>query len=318
MIKKIYNSSNKIIGTVDINFNEIIIHHNKLPDLVINDPELVSFSNNPIYNDDIIIKMFDVFYLTIGEIAALSNVLYHRANKWIKTLPVKTGMNSGRRGSSFGKIFSPKRRRHIAESRKKYFDNGGQPSNYERTPEICAKIKLGIQKAIKDGRLDESANARKGWENNKYQKVNFKRGIGCYMYSNKNKKRLFIRSLLELQYAILLEEDPNIQGYLYEPFQIKCDNGSFYTPDFQIGSQIKELKSYNFIYKQGGEIQKKFEYKVDQARKYCKEHNLQYEVIYDKDINFDSKRFKQILRSSDYIVKYQIEFLQPERVRLQK
>jgi len=316
MIKKIYNSSNKIIGDVEINFNEVIIHHDKLPDLIINDPEIVSFSNNPIYNDDIIIKMFDDFYLTIGEIAALSNVLYHRANKWIKTLPVKTGKSAGRRGPSFGKIFSPERRRHIAEGRKRYFDNGGQPSNYKRTPEIREKIKLGVQQAINDGRLDESSNARKGWENNKFQNVNFKRGIGCYIYSIKNKKRLFLRSLLELQYAISLEEDPNIKEYLYEPFKIKCDNGSLYTPNFQINSQIKELKSYNFIYKQGEEIQKNFEYKVEQARKYCEEHNLQYEVIYDKDINFDSKRFKQILRNSDYITKYQIEFLQPERIRL--
>ena len=77
-----------------------------------------------------------------------------------------------------------------------------------------------------------------------------------------------------------------------------------------------ELKSYNFVYKQGGSIQEKFEYKCNQGKKYCLENGLNYIVIFDRDLGFDGDVFKHILKESDYIKKYNIEFLQPERVWL--
>ena len=184
--------------------------------------------------------------------------------------------------------------------------------------EIKEKIRQGVKKAIDEGRLNESSNAKKGWINQKFANINFKRGIGGYITSHKIHKRFFFRSLLELCYIIMLEEDPEIISYNYEPFQITCDDGSLYTPDFQIGNDIIELKSYSFIYKQKGEIQEKFEYKKSQAEKYCAEHELNYKVIFDIDIGFDSKRFKHVLKETNYIQKYNIEFLQTDRVRLQK
>ena len=113
---------------------------------------------------------------------------------------------------------------------------------------------------------------------------------------------------------LLLEEDINIKSYSYEAVKIKCDNGHIYTPDIQIDNTIIELKSYKYIHSSDN-ILNSFNYKKQQAEYYCSQNNLQYKVIFDMDIGFDSARFKRHLANNpDIVNKYQIIFNQPERM----
>lgn len=123
--------------------------------------------------------------------------------------------------------------------------------------------------------------------------------------------------MFELYYFLILEQDDVVLKYKYEPFVIHCDDGTQYRPDLQVGSDVIELKSYDYIYKQGGEIQKRFEYKRDQGIKYCEKKGLSYRVIFDKDYNFKTNIYKHWLQEhKDIIKKYNIRFNEPRRVGL--
>lgn len=316
MERNIYNSSGKVIGHIIFNVDDIIICHNKLPNLHIVDPYIIQsiYQNN--FSKEVLLVLWNEYTLTIGEIACLMDVIYSRANRLIKNSGYLEINKKGRRNGSFSKVFSDSRKQRMNTNRLKAMkQNGTKTGVYERTPEIKAKISLGVKKAIERGELNEQKNARQGWLNGKFANVNFKRGIGGYFTSIKTHQRFFFRSLLELAYLLILEEDANVETYVYEPFHIICDNGTSYTPDFLINNKlIVEIKSYKFIYKQGGEIQNKFEYKITQAKKYCEEHGYEYKVVFDEDIGFNYKSLKHKLKETNIIQMYSIEFLQPERV----
>lgn len=320
MQRKIYNSSNKIIGSVEISNDSISITRTRsVLNLVITDAEIVSWSIQGGYVAHIIKRLYDDFYLTTGEIAALGNVLYHRANKWVKECGAVGGNCEGRRNSSFRREFSEKRINAINAGRRAFFDNGGKIPQYVRTPEIREKISKGVKAAQKEGRLpDPREVARQAWVNGKFAKTNFKRGIGGFVYSAKNQKRIFFRSLFELAYIIMLEKDPSVTSYIYEPFHIKCDDGSSYTPDFLVNQDVIELKSKKFLSLQGEGYQKRFVYKCEQAQKFCALNGYKYKLVYDTDFGFDSRRFKHEIQDNNYINLYHISFFQPERVRLSK
>lgn len=312
--RNIYNSSGKIRGKITVDDKAITVELRNKPELKIFDKSILCECGKREFNEDIIVKLYDEYTLTISEIAAILDVHYCRCNKWIKLCNVTTKKCSGRRNSSYGAVFSESRRQKLSKSsteriyRTKLWE-------YERTPEVRKKASEGVKKAYARGDLDGRRNAQLGWINGKFDGVNFKRGIGGYFVSQKIGKRFFFRSLLELKYLIMLETDDSIISYVYEPFRIHCDDGTIYTPDLLINDKIVvEIKSYNFVYKQGGKIQERFEYKVEQAKKYCLERDLEFMVVFDKDIGFDSETMKHYLRESDVVHKYKIEFLQPERV----
>jgi len=324
MIKKVYNSSGKQIGSIEVLPEKIIVLDFKKAgnNLQITDPEIVAWAQNPTKDDHIILRLFDEFFLKIGEIAALCGVLYHRANKWCLELPYKTGKKSGRRNSSYGIVFSPERCAHIKKGINDQFQQlkaqGKKKATYVRTPEIRKKISDSVKKAQREGRLPSPREVgKRGWLKGSYDHTDFKRGIAGFIYSIKNKKDVFFRSLFELFYFLKLEEDDNVASYRYEPFVIRCDDGSTYRPDIRVDKDIIELKSYNYIYKQGGKIQERFEYKVEQAKKYCSSRGLNYRVIYDKDYGFKTDVYKHWLRDHrEVLQKFNIRFLQPERVGL--
>lgn len=318
MIKNnVFTSAGKVIGEVILDDGIIKVNNFKKPPIIeISDKKIISIFNSKIVNVDIALELYNDYNLLVGEIAAIFGVFYSHLFHKIRHLK-KASPKEGRRNSSYSRKFSDKHCKAISIGNKEHYVKYGPRKNeYERTPEIREKIRRGVKKAVEEGRLDESANSRKGWKNGKFNNVNFKKGIGGYITSKKINKRFFFRSLLELYYIInYLEYNNSVITYDYEPFQIKCGNGSLYTPDFIINNKyVKELKSYKFIYKQGGEIQRKFEYKKSQAEDYCKKHNLEYEVIFDKDINFKSDVFKHELKDLKYVEEFKIEFLQPERV----
>lgn len=315
MIKNIYNSSGKIIGNCEFSSDCIIVNNTKKPQLVIKDAAVLSSSLSRNVDVDVVKYLYDDLTLTIGEIACIFDVHYHQANRWIKSIEVKTSQHSGRRNASCGAVFTKSRCSNISSGIKRYYSNGGVYHGYERTKEIREKVSNGLKEYFKDNPQDGIAQ-RNAWANGKYSNTNFKRGIGGYFTSPKIHKRFFFRSLLELYYLVnYLEENDDVETYDYEPGGITCDNGTIYIPDFIVNKNtVVEIKSYKFVYAQGGEIQRKFEYKCEQAKKYCDERGLTFKVVFDKDIDFKYDVLKHQLKEGKYIQKYNIEFLQPERV----
>ena len=318
--KPIYNSSGKVVGQIEKTNQSIVVNNNKKPLFLITDKRVVSLFEAKEITDEDIIYLWDEYILNIGEIAAIVGVEYSNINKRIKKLSPKTPNKFGRRNSSYGATFSEERKKNISEGEKRaYKENGFYAGRYERTKEIREKTSLGVKAAYERGDLDGAKNARKGWGLGKFSNVNFKRGIGGYITSQKTNRRFFFRSLLELCFILKLEKDDSVYWYEYEPFYIECDDGSLYTPDFLINDKyLVELKSYGFIYKQKGKIQSDFEKKCKNGEKYAEANNMVFMVIFDKDIGFDSAVYKHIIRESKDLDTYNIEFLQPERVWSEK
>lgn len=133
-------------------------------------------------------------------------------------------------------------------------------------------------------------------------------GIHGYFYSIKNNKKFYYRSLLELFYLIKIEEDPTIQTFQIEPFQIPLDGIHHYTPDFLLNNQhIKELKPSNHL--KYIKENKRFELEIKSAQEYANKNNMTFELIYDTDLNYDTKKFKRwLLSHSEVIDLYQITF----------
>lgn len=307
MIRTIKNSAGKEIGEVVINKDRILIKNISKPEYVLIDEAINNSIGLPL-QDELLIKLYDEYYLTIGEIAAIYDVTYSNINKRIKN-KVTTNKAAGRRNSSYGKKFSETRRQNIASSLK-----GKKPKGYIRTPEIKQKISSSLKKYFQQHPQDPTPH-RLNWANGKYDNVIFHRGVGGRFFSLKNNKFFVFRSLFELYYSLKLEEDLNVLQYEYEPFHIKCDNGMIYTPDFLINKvKVIELKSKRFI-EHNKEIKSKFEYKKQQGEKFCNKNHLIYEVLYDEDLGYDSRRMKNFIRNNPEIVKkYQISFVQPDRV----
>ena len=317
-MRNILNSSGKVIGYTDIINNKVIIHNNNKPELIIEEEEILKAILTKDRNDIIIKKMYDKYFLTIGEIASLYNVCYSNINKQIRNIKVETTKNQGRRNSSYGKNFSQERRNNISEALKKGYKDGTiKPVKpYKRTPEIRQKISKSLKEYFKEHPQDPTPHIN-NWKNGIYDNVDFHIGIGGKFYSYKNLQEFHFRSLLELFYCLILEKDNNIINYSYEPMKIKCDNGHIYTPDLLINnSTLIELKSKKYINNVKG-VMEKVLYKKEQAEKYCANHNLIYKIIYDEDINFDSRNFKRYLNNNPQIVEYyKIVFNQPERMVL--
>ena len=68
---EIKNSSNKIIGELAITEDKIFINNFSKPLLIIEDKELISQIINKNRSNEILLILYNEYYLTIGEIAAL-------------------------------------------------------------------------------------------------------------------------------------------------------------------------------------------------------------------------------------------------------
>lgn len=312
MKRYIFNSSKKIVGEISFSPNKINIHHYKKPLLEITDISII----NKIYqgeDEQTLQKLYDDYTLLVSEVACLYNISYTRANKWFKSLPLKTTAKAGRRNSSYGKIFSKQRIQKIVNGRK---DDRKQRKGCSISKEQCLKISQTLKKKHKNGEIKINRDKiREAWKQGRYENVDFGHGIGGYITSKKIKKRFFFRSLLELKYILLLEKNNAIFYYKYEKLKIPCNDGSYYTPDFIINNiNVIELKSKKYIFS-NETIYKRFIYKKQQAEEYCNNNNLNYKVVFDEDIGFESKKMKRFLVNNPELIKeYQITFINPERV----
>lgn len=311
----IKNSNNKIIGFTEITNDQIMIHNNKKPELCISDKEIIEAIKNKDRSDIIIKKLYDEYYLNIGEIASLYDVCYSNINKQTRQIAFQTSPKAGRRNRSFGKQQSDETKKKISDNIKDGYNTGRiKKSSYERTPEIKEKISNSLKEYFKENPQNPLPHIE-NWKNGVYDKVDFHIGIGGTFYSIKNLKKLRFRSLLELCYFLKIEEDDDIKKYSYEPIKILCDNGHIYIPDVLVNDyQLIELKSLKWVNSIKGQ-KEKVQYKKEQAEKYCSNHNLVYKIIYDEEIDFKSSKFKRHLKNNPQIIdKYNIIFNQPERM----
>lgn len=305
---EVKNSSGKISGTIMKNEQGYIITNNNKPELLITDKDVIQAIENK--NVDIIVYLYDELQLTIGEIAALYNVCYSNMNRKIKTLPITTNASTGRRNSSYGQIFSQQRKDNIS--------NGGKGKHnrkpYKMTEEIKKKISNSLKKYYSTHEVSQETRQKlsQAWVDGKYENSSMGRGINGYFFSIKNNKQFFFRSLLELYYCLFLEENERVINYNLEPFQIPIDKIHHYTPDILINnSYLIELKSYKYV--KNVENQERFIKEQEAAKTYCASHNLEYEVVYDKDIDFDTRNFKRYLKANpDVISKYHISFVKED------
>lgn len=315
MKRDIKNSSNKKVGECEIISNKIIIRNALKPVLVIEDSRILVDSIIQEPSESLFLVLFDEYQLTVAEAAAIMGFSYAKTNKWFHSIPRVSGLHAGRRNSSYGKTFTKERKENMVKGRT---DDHRQLAGQAKSMLVKNKISETLKQKYASGILVQNPNPhRQNWVNGKYSHVDFKRGIGGHFFSPKLQKKVFFRSLLELCFFIKIEEDVTIETYAYESVHIQCSDGSIYTPDFLIGDRLIELKSFNYIQKAGKEIQKRFEYKKEQAKAYCQKNHLHFQIIWDTDLNFDSKRMKrEIQNNPSLITQYQIQFTNPNRVGL--
>lgn len=309
MINQIKNSNNKITGNTVIETNKIVIDNIGKPILEINDCFILKSVKEKDISKEILIYLYNNLTLTIGEIASLYGVCYSNINKKLKSIPEIKFNKCGRRNRAYGKKVSKEQSAKMSTALK-----GRAATYYERTPEIREKISNSLKEYYSKHPQNPLPHI-KNWQEGKYKNVDFKIGIGGKFYSIKMNKNFCFRSLLELYYLLKLEQDPAVICYNYEPFVIKMDNGHNYTPDFLLNNKtVVELKSKKYVNKVSG-VKDKVLYKQSQAKKYCSQNNLEYKIIYDEDIGFESRKMKKFINENlELVNKYHIVFNNPSRV----
>ena len=146
LVKEAKGSNGKIIGTVEISDDFIIVEKYNKPKVEIKDIEIVDSVKKQDINFAVV--LYDKYELCIGEIAALYNMPYCRMNKIILSQNPQTGKSCGRRNPSYHTVFSEERRRKIGESTK-----GRKPTKYERTPEIRRQISETLKRKYASGEI---------------------------------------------------------------------------------------------------------------------------------------------------------------------
>ncbi len=113
------------------------------------------------------------------------------------------------------------------------------------------------------------------------------------LFTRKNLVDGFVEfeSLLEEGLYQLLDHDPNCIDMESQPLEIPNENGNNYTPDvwakFKDGKQfIFDVKHTEFLesLKDDKEKREKWEIRVKRVKKYCKKHNLLYEIVTNSEI----------------------------------
>ena len=285
----IKNSSGKKIGETEIKDNKIIIDNFSKPLLIIED-DIEILKKIEEKDETGFEVLFNKYNLLIGEIASLYHMTYNTVRKHMISQGINTKSKAGRRNSSYGQEFSEERKKKIGEK-----SRGRKIPAYERTPEIRNKISESLKNYYKENPVSEEVKQKlsDAWKRGCYENSPMGRGYNGYFYSIKNKKDFFFRSLLELSYFLKMEQDNDIEFYSVEPFQIKLPDNHHYTPDVLINGEILvELKPKRHL---NYEDKKRWELEIFGAKEYCKNHNLNFKIIYDEDIGFESRQFKRWL-----------------------
>lgn len=309
MIQKIKNSSGKVTGQITITDDKIIINNMTKPTLIINDKTIIQSIKQKELQEDIIKTLYDDYTLTIGEIAAIYNRCYSNINRFLREVLKIKQNKKGRRNRAYGKSISKEQSQKMSKALK-----GRKAPVYIRTDETKKKISDSLKEYYKNHKQNPNPHIQ-NWKNGVYDNVDFHIGIAGHFTSIKINKIIRFRSLLELYYLLLIEEDNNITTFEYEPFHIDMKNGRSYMPDFLIDNKIVvELKSKKYV-ERVSNVKEELKYKIEQAKLYCEKKNLLYQIIYDEDIGFNTKKMKYYIKNHPELVrKYNITFIDPSRM----
>lgn len=295
----IRNANYKITGKITFEENRIIIENLEKPVLIIDDMDLIRRAQAK--DKAAYVELYDKYFLTFGEIAAIVGYSYQWVWRQIQGLEFKTSGSQGRRNASYGVVFSEERRRRISES-----TVGRVSPPYERTPEMKKKISETLKRKYKTGELRVNAEAiAEAWQQGKYDTASMGKGYSGWFYSHKMQRDFHFRSFLELKFLLLIEENQEVEFYEGEPFRIIYNGFHHYTPDFLInGKYLIELKPKKHLLYTSKEV---FEAKVKAAKEYCEENNLAFRLIYDQDIDFKTHDFcRFLINNPDVIRQYNI------------
>ena len=296
----IKNSSGKIIGKIEKTEEGYLIINPPKPNLLIDDVELVNKIDNG--DESAFETLWNDYTLLIGEIAALYGKIYATTRKHLQRMGIDTNSHAGRRNSSYGREFSEERKKKIGEK-----SRGRKIPQYERTPEIREKISLGLKKYFSENEVSTETRQKlsDAWARGCYNHSPMGKGYSGYFYSPKNNLDFYFRSFLELAYLLVLEKEESVQYYEVEPFKIRLENNHFYTPDVLTnGKLLIELKPSKHL---SYEDKERWDLEQRGIEKFCSEHNYDYTIVYDKDIEFDSARFKRwYLNNQDELTQYNI------------
>lgn len=297
---EIKNSSGKIIGNIEEKDGGYWIINSKKPELFIDDKDLIDKIKNK--DESAFPILWNEYTLLIGEIAALYGMVYSTVRKHLQKMGINTNSHAGRRNSSYGQEFTEERKRKIGEK-----SRGRKITPYERTGEIKEKISHSLKKYYSEHEVSQETRQKlsDAWARGCYDNSPMGRGYSGYIYSIKNNTDFYFRSFLELAYLLILEKEESVQYYEVEPFKIRLSNSHFYIPDVLINGQLLiELKPSNHL---NYENKERWELEQSGIKKFCAEHNYDYEVIYDDHIGFDSVQFKRwYLNNQDELTQYNI------------
>ena len=313
-MRAVKTANGKQCGCVDNISEGFIVISDTKPSVEIKNAEIVKDISNKNY--DCIKRLYNEYELTVGEIAALFEVSYQTMYKRMKEAGYDTSSKKGRRNSSFGVHFSEQRKKNIS------IGNSGKTAHiveYERTPEIRQKISKSLKRGYESGAIIvNSEGISRAWASGRYRNATMGRGIQGYFHSSKTPRSngdIYFRSLLELCFLIKAEESDEVVSIINEPVHIRLSDHEIYIPDFLINSiRLIELKPTNHLLwtkdKSG-----RFDMEVKAATSYCNERGWSFEVVYDRDIGFETSSFKRFLRNHKEIVQqYQIRFNNPEQL----
>ena len=89
---------------------------------------------------------------------------------------------------------------------------------YERTEEVRQKISQSLKEYYSTHEISQETREKlsEAWTKGCYKNASIGRGCNGYFYSPKNNKNFFFRSLLELNYFIILEQDDTVINYTVE------------------------------------------------------------------------------------------------------
>lgn len=325
MKNEVKNANNKKIGNIEYKDQKLYIQTLEKPLLVIEDIKIINscyeiFNSNigvketgnnsktKINHDiDLMITLYDKYYLTLGEIASVLNLSYHKSRTLLIKEPLTTKPMDNRRNRAYGKPVSETQSKRMSRSLK-----GREAPNYVRTKDVKQKISDTLKQNFKDGTMpDISQKLSEAWERGCYKDSTFGRGYQGYFTSLKFNKTFYFRSLLELCYILHLETS-RYKEVEFEPFVIPIwfkSRNRRYTPDVLIDNKyLVEIKPKRHIFIHPKD-KERFMCEVKGAIKYCRENNLVFKIITDEMLGFETDKFKRyLINNADILKKHKIRF----------
>jgi hypothetical protein len=326
----ITNSNNQYTGgTIKLCQQYIEITNNTKPTVVINDKSIVDkcsliYEHNHqiketggnsklkyIVDEDLILRLYDEYYLMISEIATLMSMSYYKTNNIINKLPIKTYKSEGRRNTNFN---IPTSKEKASKMAKALMGRTSPNKGKFLSTEVKEKIRATLVRKNASGEIVQDGMKQSlAWQNEKYKGVVFNNGYTGYFTSIKYNNTVCFRSLLELAYFIKWEYEEH-KSVLIEPFiiPISCDGkNSCYVPDALVDDKyLIEIKPTKLLECPRNEKDKiRLVAEIKYAEQYAKDNGLIFKILTEKDIKFRWDSFKKYLNNSlDLVSKYNIIF----------